>query len=252
MAALLECVLLLHALMKLGQVTFKTAVLATALLGASGCSSSSTPGAEPGGDAAVSGDAAGSQGDAGGPNGGNDSGVQADATPTACDGGPFAPPATHRATDVACSPTTLAAAGFPDGGAPSCNADADCADGGVAGRPLTCLQGKCSADQCLVDSDCAAGSACGCADSYYGGNAIHVNSCFTSTCRVDSDCGSGGYCSPSFGAYCGGLTGYYCHKAADTCMNNADCQCASAQGGACTYEPSVSHWQCGPFVVCAG
>jgi hypothetical protein len=237
--------------MKLRGAHFTTAFLATALFGAGACSSSSPSSAEPGADAGVSGDAAGPQGDGSGPvTTGNDSGGGPGATPTSCDGGPLGPPATHRAADVACPSTSLNAAVFPDGG-PPCTTDSECADAG-GGTQLTCLQGKCSADQCLLDSDCPAGSACGCANSYYGGNASHPNSCFTSECRVDSDCGSGGYCSPSFVGYCGGLTGYFCHKAADTCVNDTDCLCASSQGGRCYYEPTVSHWQCEAVAVCTG
>lgn len=60
--------------------------------------------------------------------------------------------------------------------------------------------------------------------------------CMPGNCRVDSDCESGGgYCSPSqnaglfvcsdgcSGTCGGGLTGYYCHTAADECVNDCDC-----------------------------
>jgi hypothetical protein len=235
--------------MKLSRAHFATAVGATLLLGVAGCSSSSPSSAEPGPDAGASGDAAETQGDGSEPlNAGSDSGGRADAA--SCDGGALGAPVTHRAADVGCSPTSLTAAVFPDGG-PPCTADSECVDAG-GGVSLTCLQGKCSADQCLVDSDCPTGAACGCANSYYGGNAIHANSCFTSQCRVDSDCGPGGYCSPSFGAYCGALTGYFCHTAADTCTNDTDCSCASSSGSQCAFAPASGHWQCGPAVACAG
>jgi hypothetical protein len=241
--------------MKLWQATFATAVFATALFGASGCSSSSASSTGPVKDAGVSGDAAANRPDVSAPRDdsgtidtGNDSGVGDDAAPTSCDGGHFGAPDTHRAAAVACPATTARTMLFPDGG-PSCTTDSECADAGGGPR---CLHGQCSFDQCLVDADCAAGSTCGCANSYYGGNAIHGNGCFTSNCRVDSDCGSGGYCSPSFGAYCGGLTGFYCHKAADTCVNDTDCSCTSSRGGTCHYEPTVSHWQCEAAVVCSG
>jgi hypothetical protein len=182
---------------------------------------------------------------------GNDSGSKDSGGDTGvlCDGGPLGPPASHRATDVACTPGEVTL--FPDGG-PACTTNAECADAGGAYVTATCLQGRCTADQCLVDSDCAAGNTCGCASSYYGGNAAHPNQCFPSTCRVDADCGADGYCSPSLGGYCGGLTGFFCHRPTDTCHSNSDCSCGSSQGGTCYYEPTVSHWQCEPTVVCAG
>ncbi len=206
--------------MSLRQANLATAVLASALFGTSGCGSTSA----------------------------SDSRVGADAAPTSCAVGPFGPPVTHSATTSGACPPSLQGASFPDGGLP-CSTDSDCAAGGGSGTSLTCLHGNCSANQCSVDSDCGATGKCACAN----GNPPNWNMCLPSECRIDSDCGPGGYCSPSFTASCNALAGYYCHKAADTCANDIDCQCASSQaGGRCYYEPSVSHWQCEAVVVCSG
>ena len=50
------------------------------------------------------------------------------------------------------------------------------------------------------------------------------NTCVPAQCRVNSDCGKGGDLLPSGAGPCyGGVTGYYCHSAADTCTTDADC-----------------------------
>jgi hypothetical protein len=49
-----------------------------------------------------------------------------------------------------------------------------------------------------------------------------ANQCKKGNCRIDSDCGPGGYCSPATDA-CGAVLGYYCHTAADECVNDDDC-----------------------------
>jgi hypothetical protein len=155
-------------------------------------------------------------------------------------------------------PTTCAATGYPqpaeDAGVP-CTTLADCLDAGEPdyGPYKACLGGQCSYQQCLTDSDCPTGTACGCANQF-GGNAIHTNTCVPSQCRVDSDC-EGGVCSPSSGAYCGSLTGFYCHSAADTCETNADC--CGGDGGEpefmqCVYDTTLGHFACQAAMVCAG
>jgi hypothetical protein len=156
-------------------------------------------------------------------------------------------PTEHRAIAVACNPGK--APPPPDGGLPACTTDADCAvDGGAYNYFSRCLHGLCSFDQCLTDSDCPNG-VCGCSADYYGGNALyHPNLCVSSNCRTDADCGAGGYCSPSRG-YCGAYQGFYCHGAADTCVDpTTDC---SGCGNSCVYAPTVGAFVCGS-AVCAG
>jgi len=150
-----------------------------------------------------------------------------------------------RPKPVACSATTPFDAPEAAGGAASCGSDADCA----AGAPNTaCLRGQCAFDECLDDADCATGQICMCSTEQRG-NAEHRNLCLTVTCRVDADCGPAGTCSPSYDAYCGGLTGYYCHSSADTCHADSDC-CDSTP--ICEYEPTLGHFACAAATVCAG
>src|SRR5450432_1589180 len=129
-------------------------------------------------------------------------------------------PSVHRATAVACSPSTRGPLP-PASGLSSCTTDSDCAaDGGTLFDH--CLHGVCSFDQCLTDSDCANG-VCGCASDYYGGVGYHANLCVPANCHTDADCGLGGFCSPSLG-HCGSYEGFYCHGGSDTCVNETtDC-----------------------------
>ena len=180
-----------------------------------------------------------------------DSGVQADGPEgVVCSGDPHGGtevPSTHRPTAIACSPSTRSPAA-PDGGTAICTANADCASD--AGSPFTtCLQGRCSFDQCLTDADCGTTGVCACASDYYGGNAAyHPNVCVPANCRVDGDCGPGGYCSASHG-YCGSFQGFYCHTSADTCVDETkDC---TGCGNACVYSPTVGAFTCGTN-ICAG
>jgi len=156
-------------------------------------------------------------------------------------------PTEHRATAVACSPSTRAPAP-PDAGLMSCTSDADCATDAAFTYFNACLHGTCSFDQCLTDADCGTG-VCACASDYYGGNAAyHPNVCVRGNCQVDADCGPGGYCSPSHG-YCGSFEGFYCHGPSDTCVDStADC---GGCGNACLYAPTVGAFVCGTN-ICAG
>jgi hypothetical protein len=158
-----------------------------------------------------------------------------------------AAPAEHRSTATACSPSKAPPL---DGGVLSCTSNADCVpDGGLDYWGYnTCLHGVCSFDQCLTDADCGSG-VCGCSSDYYGGNAAyHPNICVPSNCHVDADCGAGGYCSPSRGR-CGTFEGFYCHTAADTCVDaTMDCTLC---GNACVYAPTVGAFVCGGS-VCGG
>ncbi|HEY4393032.1 MAG TPA: hypothetical protein VGP64_03170 [Polyangia bacterium] len=155
-------------------------------------------------------------------------------------------PSEHRATAPACKASNQPPA--PDGGVPSCTADADCA-ANTSSLYRYCVHGACSFDQCLTDTDCGSTGVCACSSDYYGGNAaFHPNFCVTANCRLDSDCGPGGYCSPSRG-YCGTFQGFYCHTAADTCID-ATADCAGC-GNACVYSPAVAAFTCGSS-ICAG
>lgn len=160
-------------------------------------------------------------------------------------------PVEHRTVATACAPSTRSPA-VPDAGLLSCTTDADCAPDGSATAFATCLRGQCSFDHCLTDADCGATEVCVCANDYYGGNAAyHANICVPANCRVDSDCGPSGYCSPSRGA-CGSFAGYYCHTAADTCVDpTQDCTGCGAGAPACVYEPTSSKFVCG-WGGCAG
>ena len=117
-----------------------------------------------------------------------------------------------------------------------------------------CQQHLCRVDQCLTDGDCAAGQVCNCA-SQFGGNGFHNNACIATGCRVDADCGAGGFCSPATNNRCGGVAGYYCHGAADTCDTDADCPDQNDGGilpRKCAYVPEVNHWQCAAMMFCNG
>ncbi len=117
-------------------------------------------------------------------------------------------------------------------------------DGGNT-RPLGSEQ-----NECLQDSDCAqdAGVAvCSCAPDTRGYAATSIDWCIAGNCAIDSDC-SCGYCSPTYGT-CGSFYGYeayYCHTAADVCLDDADCD-----GGYCMYAPQVGPWA-GGYGFCAG
>jgi hypothetical protein len=91
--------------------------------------------------------------------------------------------------------------------------------------------------------------ACACSSQLGGGNARSGNLCITTGCRLDSDCGPGGVCSASNGNRCGGLQGFYCHSAADTCLTSSDC-CGSTP--LCVYQATLGHWACQAVTVCNG
>jgi hypothetical protein len=150
-------------------------------------------------------------------------------------------PTEHRPVAVACAPSSRSPAA-PDGGAPSCTTDADCAND-AGSLFTTCLHGRCSFDHCLSDDDCGGNGVCSCANSYYGGNAsYHANVCVPSGCHVDSDCGPNGFCSPSVGT-CGYVTGYQCHGPADSCVDAAK-DCVGC-GNSCVYSPEAGGFGCG-------
>ena len=139
---------------------------------------------------------------------------------------------------------------------PVCLTDSQC----TAGKNGRCFPfggtvglGGCSYDECSSDSDCAAGSACACRASKPGYDA---NLCAPAgNCTVDADCGSGGYCSPSQ-SNCSGASSffpdpspYFCHTAADTCLDDADCTPATGTEpypfrDVCAYDMGLAHWAC--------
>jgi hypothetical protein len=175
----------------------------------------------------------------GGLDGGSDSPAAGGMCPARLD----APPV-GRPVAKACAATNPGLFGMPDGGATTCTVDTDCTP------PFHCLGNRCGPDQCLTDGDCPNGTACGCSDAFRG-NAMHTNLCISATCRVDADCGPSGVgvCSGMTGGACGGLSGFICRSAADTCHADADC-CSAAPS--CQYQPTLGHWACQAISVCNG
>lgn len=191
------------------------------------------------------------------------SGFSDDATkPDTCSGstsgGPCPPngrvPKNHRATATPCDGTrpTTEPVGIPDGGASgyvACRTNEECTQG-VNGR----CSGNghdgwhCTYDECTTDGDCKGGKVCQCGGGFRADNDV----CLESGCRVDADCGPNGYCSPSLGD-CGnysGVAGWFCHSAADECVDDADCA-SKGENASCRYEPSVGYWRCSTQ-ACAG
>jgi hypothetical protein len=138
--------------------------------------------------------------------------------------------------------------------ADGCTSDSQCTHG-ADGRcfPFEGLVGAggCSYDACFTDSDCPSGTPCLCRTS---ASDTSANTCVPAgNCVVDSDCGSGGYCSPS--SQCYGIAGYYCHTAADSCINDTDCPAVDAGGACeipptCTYSPDAQRWACSEQHCC--
>jgi hypothetical protein len=163
----------------------------------------------------------------------------------------------HRASAAACaqdrSPSTCPYPDTSTSPVSACQTDADC----VAGRNGRCEQSSrvafcgCSYDTCFADGDCNTGGPCSCrtvaADTAPA--TTPANLCLQGNCRVDADCGPGGSCSPTYDFSCGpysGIIGYYCHKAADGCLDDADCT-----AGDCRYNPATGAWACATG-ACAG
>jgi hypothetical protein len=130
-----------------------------------------------------------------------------------------------------------------------CVSDADC----TAQDNGRCWDNRgswfCTYDSCYSDSTCNDGGPCACE----GESGSPGNACLPGNCQTDANCGSKGYCSPTFGG-CGrysGVIAYYCHTAADTCLDDADCIDPTVGGGYCMYAPEVGHWACG-YGQCVG
>ncbi len=167
-------------------------------------------------------------------------------------------PTNHRPAAMSC-PTTRPPGVNMEGGAPFdagpygfCTDDSQCT-AGTNGRctPSGHNAGpSCQYDTCFADSDCAKGQICECGGP--AGIGRYANTCLSGNCRVDSDCGAGGYCSPSYGTSCGaygGIAGYFCHTAQDTCTD--DSQCTAQPNGYCGYQPMTGSWSC-IYSFCAG
>jgi hypothetical protein len=160
-------------------------------------------------------------------------------------------PVNHRPDDSACSSPAPAGNCSISGGVGACHMDSQCTTGSN-GRCVMNMGGaifcRCTYDTCVHDTDCPTGQTCAChGTAYTGGNG---NTCTAGNCRVDSDCGAGGYCSPSHAtAGCGGIAGYYCHTAADTCTNDTEC---TGSGGpmVCAFSTMTSHWSCVTELLC--
>ncbi len=231
--------------------------------GGSSGSSGSSSGSSSGGSSSSSGSSSGgssgsSSGSSGGSSGSSSgsSGSSSSSSSGGADGGRV--PVNHRPNDDQCSTTPQKGScntGTDSGGpAGQCSSDTQCTTGTngrciySTGGALFCM---CTYDSCKHDTDCtgSAGTVCACHGSPYTNGA--GNTCKPGDCRVDSDCGAGGYCSPSLGTSgCGTLQGYYCHTAADTCIDDSDCNGSGGGPQACTYSTTTKHWQCTLVPLC--
>ncbi len=167
-------------------------------------------------------------------------------------------PINHRPDDSECA--TLPAAGDctvqlgePDASPMfPCTTDGQCRQG-TNGRcnsdaPAPFAGCRCDYDACAGDTDCPDGQLCVCHGSPYAYGA--GNTCMPGNCRLDSDCGPHGYCSPTEGtSNCGSVVGYFCHTAADTCVNDSDC--SESPMGACIWSSADSRWECQQAPMCA-
>jgi hypothetical protein len=174
--------------------------------------------------------------------------------------------AAQRGPGPSCATTICAGQPYPPGvasylavDAGGCTSDSQCT-AGVNGRcfPFEGLVGPggCSYDECFTDSNCGSKTPCLCRTSSTDNSANVCN--VAGNCAVDSDCGPAGYCSPSAQIVpnqppnvCFGSTPYYCHTAADLCINSSDC--APSDGGpptpgiptyTCAYSPQDDRWEC--------
>ena len=201
---------------------------------------------------------------AGGSAGAGAGGAAGNAGSGGSSGAPGRVPAVHRAAAVSCdgtrpyfdagAPKTDAAVGPPV----ECRTHADCTSG-VNGR---CVGNghdgwRCTYDACFSDADCPGtdggpgggrAGVCACENGFRSDN----NSClYAGDCRTDADCGTRGYCSPTLGM-CGGYApfiGYYCHTAADECIDDADCTGTGINY--CAWSELKGHWACSNS-ICVG
>ena len=162
-------------------------------------------------------------------------------------GSPAAPaPLNHRASAAPCAaPRPPSDTGDGSG---KCIKDVECTQGlngrcvAYPGQPHAC-----SYDACTADADCGSASVCDCRNPA----RFNANACFHGNCQIDADCGAGGYCSPSgvtVGPDCAfgveqGSYGFFCHTAADECVNDADCPGPMGQP-ACLFQVAKARWAC--------
>lgn len=103
---------------------------------------------------------------------------------------------------------------------------------------------SCSYDNCGSDAECTldGGGKRACACREEGGQGANV--CLGGSCAIDMDC-PGNYCSPSQGTcgQYGGTIGYFCHSAADECVDDTDCKFPVVEG-TCRFNPQVGHFRC--------
>jgi hypothetical protein len=176
----------------------------------------------------------------------DDLGTSADASPDGyvepADALPPVPglPEKHRPVAEMCDDVRGPGSANPDFGG-ACGADAECTEGDN-GRCVD-FRGdqQCTYDECFADADCPGMGVCECGGGFWSDNNVCLND---GNCRTDADCGEGGACSPTLGS-CGnysGVAAYYCHTAADECVDDADC--TGLPGGYCAYNPAAGHWMC--------
>jgi hypothetical protein len=167
-------------------------------------------------------------------------------------------PQTHRASRSACPAgrgagsvcTTL-----ESGGGGTCQLDSDCTAGpngrcfSPQGPIAECSPTACSYDQCQSDSDCPALVPCECRGDAQSSGA---NTCVTGgNCATDADCGPQGFCSPgAYAKFCATPI-YFCHTAADTCLDDSDCPAPDASGPlqTCNYDSQAHHFACGDICI---
>jgi hypothetical protein len=158
-------------------------------------------------------------------------------------------PPVHRSAAQACGATPASAnvgSASYDVTGRACTSDNQCT--AASGFPGHCLHGACTIDECLTDDDCADGGVCVCSSPLPDSARVNLNTCVRGNCRVDGDCGANGYCSPSAGIC--GVNGFYCHTAADTCVDpTLDCGSSCMQD--CTYFPDKQRFACSS-IVCGG
>jgi hypothetical protein len=190
-----------------------------------------------------------------------DAAVDADA-----EGGAGRVPVNHRPSDAQCStpaPPGNCGGPYPNPDAGGCARDSDCTEAGTNGRCINRGGGPaapcfCTYDTCILDTDCPSGQTCACHGARY--TDARGNTCMKGNCRVDADCGARGYCSPSSNTgICGdSLAGYYCHTAADLCIDDSDCPESSVGTSGtitvgnpgCVYSTTDSRWECIIVPVC--
>lgn len=165
-------------------------------------------------------------------------------------------PKKHRATAAAC-PMTRPPGPDPGAGRGTCTKDSDCNDAsqGANGRCVFSRAGAgCSYDTCFDDARCSS-KVCLCRPAGEAVATLQANHCLSEgNCQTDRDCGAAGYCSPSF-SFCGnysGVVSYYCHTAADACVDDEDCRGVDGGiDGYCMFNPAATRWICS-YSQCAG